>query len=60
MGEKTAMAVRKAVGSPTEAALLVLAEKAGYLSYDIKKKFKIIEEFSFSSELKRMIINYIN
>ena len=48
------MAVRKALGSPTEAALLVLAEKAGFITYDIKKKYEILREFSFSSEVKRM------
>ncbi|MFW9828085.1 MAG: cation-translocating P-type ATPase [Candidatus Thorarchaeota archaeon] len=47
-------AVRKAIGSPTEAALLVLAEKAGMYTYDIKKKYEIQKEFSFSSEDKRM------
>ena len=29
VGEKKKMAIRRAIGSPTEAALLVLAEKAG-------------------------------
>lgn len=47
-------AIRKALGSATEAALLVLAEKAGYKPYDIKQEHKIITEFSFSSEIKRM------
>ena len=47
-------AVRRALGSPTEAALLVLAEKAGYHTYDLQKKYEIITEFSFSSESKRM------
>ncbi|MFX1316137.1 MAG: cation-translocating P-type ATPase [Promethearchaeota archaeon] len=47
-------AVRKALGSPTEASLLVLAEIAGNIIYDIKKKYEILTEFSFSSELKRM------
>ncbi|MFO8020488.1 MAG: cation-translocating P-type ATPase [Promethearchaeia archaeon] len=47
-------AIRKALGSTTEAALLVLAEKAGYVPDDIKKKYKILKEFSFSSEIKRM------
>ncbi|UCD00667.1 MAG: cation-translocating P-type ATPase [Promethearchaeota archaeon] len=51
MKEKT---VRRAIGSPTEAALLVLAEKTGLFPYDIKKKYEIKKEFSFSSELKRM------
>ncbi|MHA2397256.1 MAG: cation-translocating P-type ATPase, partial [Promethearchaeota archaeon] len=48
------MAVRRALGSPTEAALLVLSEKAGFIPYDIKKKYDLITEFSFSSELKLM------
>jgi len=52
--EKREMAVRRALGSPTEAALLVLVEKAGYVPYYIKKKYEFISEFSFSSELKRM------
>ena len=47
-------AVRKAVGSPTEASLLVLAEKAGFYPYDIKKKYNLIEEFSFDSSIKQM------
>jgi len=53
--EKT---VRRALGSPTEAALLVLAEKAGFLQQDVKNKFKILTEFSFSSEVKRMTSIY--
>ncbi len=48
------IAVRRALGSPTEAALLVLAEKAGYIPYDIKRKYELINEYSFSSEIKRM------
>ncbi|TFG04250.1 MAG: cation-transporting P-type ATPase, partial [Promethearchaeota archaeon] len=48
------IAIRRARGSPTEAALLVLAEKAGFLPYDIENKYKILVEFSFSSEFKRM------
>jgi len=48
------IAIRKALGSPTEAALLVLAEKAGYIPYDIKNKYKNVQEFPFSSEIKRM------
>ena len=51
-------AVRRALGSPTEAALLVLAEKAGYHTYDLQKKYEIITEFSFSSESKRMTSIY--
>ncbi|MFX1317454.1 MAG: cation-translocating P-type ATPase, partial [Promethearchaeota archaeon] len=48
------VAVRKALGSPTEASLLALAETAGYNTYDIKKKYEILKEFSFDSDLKRM------
>ncbi|MFX1302013.1 MAG: cation-translocating P-type ATPase [Promethearchaeota archaeon] len=47
-------AVRRAYGSPTEAALLVLAEKAGIFPYDIKNRYDKKTEFSFSSEVKRM------
>jgi Ca2+-transporting ATPase len=54
VGDKKEMAVRRALGSPTEAALLVLSEKAGYIPYDIKNKYTLLTEFSFSSELKQM------
>ncbi|MFX0003862.1 MAG: cation-translocating P-type ATPase [Candidatus Hermodarchaeota archaeon] len=47
-------AVRRALGSPTESALLVLTEKAGIYPYDIKKNYEIVKEFSFSSEDKKM------
>jgi len=47
-------AIRRALGSPTEAALLVLTEKTGLFPYDIKNKYDIIQEFSFSSDSKRM------
>jgi len=53
-GETDTIEVRRAFGSPTEAALLVLAEKAGYIPSDIKNKYEIIKEFSFSSEQKKM------
>ncbi|MHA1336772.1 MAG: cation-translocating P-type ATPase, partial [Promethearchaeota archaeon] len=46
--------IRRALGLPTEAALLVLAEKAGYLPDELKKQYEIIKEFSFNSDLKRM------
>ena len=52
--DKKEKAVRRARGSPTEAALLVLAEKAGLHTYDIKNKYNITKEFSFSSEMKKM------
>jgi Ca2+-transporting ATPase len=48
------VAIRKAIGSPTEAALLVLAEKAKFSLYDIKSKYTKEQEFPFDSELKRM------
>ena len=54
VGDIREKSVRRALGSPTEAALLVLAEKGGYNIQDIKDQFKIMHEYSFSSELKRM------
>ncbi|MFX0148580.1 MAG: cation-translocating P-type ATPase, partial [Candidatus Hodarchaeota archaeon] len=48
------IAVRRALGSPTEAALLTLAEKAGYVLYDLTKAYEKVREFSFSSDVKRM------
>jgi len=48
------IAVRRALGSPTEAALLVLAEKIGYVPYDIRTKYDVLKEFSFNSEAKKM------
>ena len=48
------IAIRKALGSPTESALLVLAEKAGFLPYDVKAKYEKKREFPFNSEIKRM------
>ncbi|TFF89895.1 MAG: cation-translocating P-type ATPase [Promethearchaeota archaeon] len=47
-------AVRKALGSPTEAALLVLTEKFGVITYDIRNKYEVLVEYPFSSEIKRM------
>jgi len=52
--ESKEIALRKALGSPTEASLLVLAEKAGFIPYDVKNKYTVLKEFSFSSEVKRM------
>ncbi|MFX1477668.1 MAG: cation-translocating P-type ATPase [Promethearchaeota archaeon] len=52
--DKKEIAVRKALGDPTEASLLTLSEKAGYIPYDLKRKYELLKEFSFSSELKRM------
>ncbi|MFW9830069.1 MAG: cation-translocating P-type ATPase, partial [Candidatus Thorarchaeota archaeon] len=48
------VAVRRALGSSTEASLLTLAEKAGYIPYDIIKSYTKLKEFSFNSEIKRM------
>jgi len=47
-------AIRRALGSSTEAALLVLAEKSGYNIFDIRQIYSKFYEFEFSSELKRM------
>ncbi|MBY9002437.1 MAG: cation-translocating P-type ATPase [Candidatus Lokiarchaeota archaeon] len=54
MRDQKEIAVRRANGSPTESALLVLAEKADFITYDVKNKYDVIKEFSFTSELKRM------
>jgi len=51
---KREKAIRRVLGSPTEGALLILAEKAGFITYDIKEEFKCLMEFSFSSKSKRM------
>ena len=51
---KKRKAIRRALGSPTEAALLVLAEKSGYDIFDIRKRYTKIYEFEFNSQLKRM------
>ncbi|MFX1310676.1 MAG: cation-translocating P-type ATPase [Promethearchaeota archaeon] len=54
VGEMREKTIRRALGSPTEASLLVLAEKAGYNTQEVKKKYDIVQEYSFSSEFKRM------
>jgi Ca2+-transporting ATPase len=41
-------------GDPTEGALIVAAEKAGFKQYDYRKKYPRISELPFSSERKRM------
>lgn len=46
--------IRTANGNPTEAALLVLAEKAGLKSTDLRKKYKRMKEFEFDQTLKLM------
>ena len=40
-------AIRRALGSSTEAALLVLAEKSGYNIFDIRKIYSKFYEFEF-------------
>ncbi len=42
-------------GDPTEAALLVLARKAGLNEHDLQNRYKRIDEQPFSSETKKMI-----
>ncbi|MFX1275975.1 MAG: cation-translocating P-type ATPase [Promethearchaeota archaeon] len=54
INHKFQKAIKQIIGSPTEAALLVLAEKAGYKIDNIRKNFKVIREFPFTSELKKM------
>ena len=59
VGGKKEMAIRRELGSPTEAALLVLSEKAGYIPYDVRRLYTLVSEFSFSSELKLMSSIYL-
>ena len=42
------------VGDPTEGALIVAAEKAGFRQNDIREKYPRVSELPFSSERKRM------
>ena len=42
-------------GDPTEAALLVLARKAGLDEHDLQTRYKRLDEQPFSSETKRMV-----
>ncbi len=46
--------VRKALGAPTEAALVVLAEKGGIDHLTLKDTYKFIQELPFNSTVKRM------
>ncbi|MBD3407415.1 MAG: HAD-IC family P-type ATPase [Candidatus Lokiarchaeota archaeon] len=42
------------LGDPTDAALLTFFRKGGIDEADVKEKYKILREFPFESELKRM------
>lgn len=44
------------VGDPTEAALLVVAAKAGKIKEKIDKEYQMIDEIPFDSERKRMTV----
>jgi len=44
----------KPLGDPTDAALLTLFRKSGIDEAAIRRKYEIVEEFPFESELKRM------
>jgi Ca2+-transporting ATPase len=46
--------VRRVNGDPTEAALIVLAEKAGFPAGDLRKAWPRVAEIPFESERKRM------
>jgi Ca2+-transporting ATPase len=42
------------IGDPTDAALLTLFRKSGIDEVAVRERYKIVEEFPFESELKRM------
>jgi len=46
--------LRYAIGDPTEAALIVLAQKVGHTTNQIDKQFPEIYEFGFDSVRKMM------
>lgn len=46
----------KALGDPTEAALISLVEKSGFKIKDLKKKYQKVHEFPFDSTRKRMTV----
>ncbi len=43
------------IGDPTEASLLVLSEKAGYIKDELEEQYPRVAEFEFDSEKKYML-----
>lgn len=46
------------LGDPTEASLLILGEKSGYIEKETKDKIDILKEFSFEQKLRRRAVVY--
>nr|MDO8116637.1 cation-transporting P-type ATPase [Candidatus Sigynarchaeota archaeon] len=57
-GRKKVKATRKVIGDPLEAALHVLAEKAGVDKKQLLSQLVRVREFPFDSDLKRMTTIY--
>jgi len=55
IGADSAARAYRIIGDPTEAALIVAAEKAGALHHDIDRAYPRESEIPFDSERKRMI-----
>jgi len=51
---KGVISIRKALGAPTEAALVVLAEKGGIDHSTLQGRFEFVQELPFNSTVKRM------
>lgn len=45
---------KKIIGDPTEASLLISAQKLGHDYHDLQKEFERVKEFAFSSDRKMM------
>jgi len=54
LGEEKPKKDRELIGDPTEAALVVSAEKAGFHSQQLNAEFKRVDEIPFTSERKMM------